>query len=46
LHKLGRVLERDLSTFSDLVEVVTWAQVIDRARPVSAVRLPARPFTS
>ena len=46
LHKLGRVLERDLSTFSDLVEVVTWAQVIDRARPVSAVRLPARPVTS
>jgi DNA-binding PucR family transcriptional regulator len=31
LHKLGRLLERDLSTFSDLVEVVTWAQVIDRA---------------
>ncbi len=46
LHKLGRVLERDLSTFSDLVEVVTWAQVIDRARPVTAVRLPARPITS
>jgi hypothetical protein len=44
LHKLGRVLERDLSSFSDLVEVVTWAQVLDRARPVSAVRLPARPF--
>ena len=33
LNKLGRVLERDLTTFSDLVEVVTWAQVIDRARP-------------
>jgi DNA-binding PucR family transcriptional regulator len=31
LHKLGKLLERDLSTFSDLVEVVTWAQVIDRA---------------
>ena len=46
LHKLGRLLERDLSTFSDLVEVVTWAQVLDRARPVTAVRLPARPVTS
>jgi hypothetical protein len=46
LHKLGRVLERDLSTFSDLVEVLTWAQVIDHARPVSAVRSPARPVTS
>lgn len=46
LHKLGRLLERDLSTFSDVVEVVTWAQVIDRARPATAVRLPARPVTS
>ena len=44
LHKLGRLLERDLSTFSDLVEVLTWAQVIDEATrpPLSPGRWPRR----
>jgi sugar diacid utilization regulator len=46
LHKLGRLLERDLSSFSDVVEVVTWAQVIERSLPATGVRLPARPVTS
>ncbi|HLZ32343.1 MAG TPA: helix-turn-helix domain-containing protein [Chloroflexota bacterium] len=32
LRKLSRLLDRDVSTFSSLVEVVTWARIIDQAR--------------
>jgi len=32
LRKLSRSLDRDVSKFSDLVEVVTWARIIDQAR--------------
>jgi sugar diacid utilization regulator len=30
LHKLNRLLDRDLSKFGDLVEVVTWARVLGK----------------
>lgn len=32
LRKLSRLLDRDVSKFSDLVEAVTWARIIDQAR--------------
>jgi sugar diacid utilization regulator len=32
LRKVSRLLDRDVSTFSDLSEVVAWAKIIDQAR--------------
>jgi len=34
LQKLGRLLECNLSVFSEVVEVVTWARLIERSRRV------------
>ena len=34
LQKLARLLERNLSVVSEVVEVITWARVIEHSRQV------------